>query len=456
MSNPTFTFLNHASFLLRTDHALLLADPWLEDTVLNDAWSLIDRSTGSARLIAELNASGLPLFVWCSRAQPDRLSASFLRRFRAEFRGIATFLYRQGRDWRLFDELRRNRLALIECAAGQPHTLAPDLRITAFASGEGDSYCLINCGRRNILHLGERALATRAACRSAAGRVRRLAPRVDLLLSGFADMAWCGNPDNFARREAAASHGIERLALQAEVFKPRLIVPIASFARFNRADNAWLNNGRRSPCGVLDAPRLEGQRSLIRFLQPGNRIDLEFDAPATLLAKHEFALAHWMRCWRERPDAQPRPPPASMTELRSAFFKYRTRAVSSLHGLPRLLEWSRLLRPLVLNLPDLRQTIELSYRRGLRTLGPDAAADVAMSSGTAHYLLRAEDGFDTTYAGGCFWVLRESGLSAFGRFFLPQRMWRRGLDRRRPWAAGAMLLRAVLEWTMRGVRTALR
>jgi hypothetical protein len=52
--------------------------------------------------------------------------------------------------------------------------------------------------------------------------------------------------------------------------------------------------------------------------------------------------------------------------------------------------------------------------------------------------------------------LREGGLSAFGRFFLPQRMGRRGLDRRRPWAAGAMLFRALLEWTLRGVRVALR
>ena len=456
MSNPTFTFLNHAGFLLRTDHALLLADPWLEGGVLNDAWRLVDPSTSSARLIAELNASGLPLFVWCSRAQPDRLSLSFLRRFRAEFRGIATFLYRPGRDWRLPDELRRHRLTVAECAAGQPRALAPDLCLTAFASGEGDSYCLIDCGRRAILHLGERALGTRVACRAAAARVRRLAPRIDLLLTGFADMAWCGNPEHFARREAAAGHGIERMALQAEAFKPRLIVPVASFARFSRVDNAWLNNGRRSPVGVLDAPRLDAQRNLIRFLQPGNSIDLEFDNPASLLAKHEHALAHWMRCWRERPDALPRPPPAALSELRSAFFKYRLRVTSGLHGLPRLLEWSRLLRPLVLSLPDLRQNIELSYRRGLRALGPDASADVALSSGTALYLLRADDGFDATYAGGCFWVLRESGLSAFGRFFLPQRMGRRGLDRRRPWAAGAMLFRALLERAMRGVRMALR
>jgi len=456
MPSPTFTFLNHAGFLLRTDSALLLADPWLEGTVHNEAWSLLDRSTSSASLIAELNASGLPVFIWCSRAQPDRLSAPFLRRFRAEFRGIATFLHRQGRDWRLQGELRRNRFAVAECADGQARTLARNLQLTAYANGDGDAWCLIRCGRRSIPHLGERALATPSACRAAAERLRRTNARVDVLLSGFADMAWCGNPDNFARREAAAEQGIARLALQAETFRPRLIVPVASFARFSRVDNAWLNHGRRTPLGVLEAPRLEAQRHLIRFLQPGARIDLELDSPASLAARHEQALAHWMACWRDRPEPLPRPAQATVAELKESFLRYREKAGARLHGLPRLLERLRLLRPLVLTLPDLRQTIELSYLRGLRLLAREAPADVAMCSGTALYLLRAEDGFDTTYAGGCFWSMRGGGLSAFGRFFLPQRMGRRGLDRQRPWAAGNVLLRSMLDWAARGIRAALR
>lgn len=456
MPSPTLTFLNHASFLLRTDSALLLADPWLEGAVHNEAWSLLDRSTSSGALIAELNASGLPVFIWCSRAQPDRLSVSFLRRFRAEFRGIATFLYRQGRDWRLLDELRRNRFAVAECADGQARTLARDLRLTAFANGESDSWCLVKAGGRTLLHLGERALATRAACRSAAERLHKAAPRVDVLLTGFADMAWCGNPDSFAQREAAAERGLERLALQAESFRPRLLVPIASFARFSRLDNAWLNHGRRTPLGVLEAPRLEAHRNVIRYLAPGMCVDLDFDSPASLSARHEQALAHWMRCWRERPEPLPRPRQATVAELKEAFLKYREKAALRLHGLPRLLERLRLLRPLVLTLPDLRQTVELSYRRGLRLLARDAPADVAMCSGTALYLLRAEDGFDATYAGGCFWIVRGSGLSAFGRFFLPQRMGRRGLDRQRPWAAGQVLARAAGEWIVRGLRAALR
>ena len=456
MSSPTFTFLNHACFMVRTESALLLADPWLEGTVLGGAWSLLDPSTSSSALIAELNGCGLPVFVWCSRATPDRLSLPFLRSFKAGFRGIATFLYRQGRDWRLADELRRHRLALAGCRDGQPVALGRDLRLTAFANGEADSWCLIQAGRRSILHLGERALGTRAACAGAAAQLRRRAPRIDLLLSGFADMAWRGNPERFARREEAAAKGIARLALQAEVFRPRLVVPVASFARFARADNAWLNHGRRSPAGVLDAPQLETLRPLIRFLAPRTTIDLEQASAASLEAHSAAALAHWTACWRAAPAPLPRPLQAGVAELRKAVQHYRARAGAGLYGLPRMLEAAGALRPLAIHLADARQTVELSYQSGLRLLARDGPADVAMCSGTALGLLKAEDGFDTTWAGGCFRELRPGGLSAFARFFLPQRMAWRGLDRRRPFAMGRLMLRTVLARMAREIRAALR
>lgn len=456
MSRATFTFLNHAGFLVRSESALLLADPWLEGPVLGDAWRLVDRSTDDAALISQLNQSGLPVFVWCSRPHPDRLSPGFLRRFRTEFRGIATFLYRPRADGRLADTLRRNQLAMAPCPEGRTMALGRDLRLTVFANGEADAWCLISCGRRHILCLGERALGTAAECRVAAARLRPGAPRIDLLLTGFAAMRWCGNPDQASPREAAAEEAVKRVALQAEAFQPRLIVPVASFAHFARADNAWLNHGRCSPAQVLDAPHLEACRGVIRFLRPGARLDLERDGATSLAARHKEALAHWTRCWRDRGAVLPRPAGVRPAVLRSAFLAYRSSVDGPLCGLPRLLERLRLLRPLVLHLPDLRQTVELSYRRGLRPLAGDCQAHVAICSGAAHHLLQADDGFDTTYAGGGFWIVRADGLTVFWRFFLPQYMKRRGFDRQRPFELGRFLLRTLARHVARRLQTALR
>lgn len=480
MPRASFTFLNHACFLVRTDGALLVADPWLEGAVFDDAWGLLDTSTSDAALIDILNGAGVPVYVWCSRAGPDRLALPFLRRFRSEFRGIATFLYRPGRDLRLGEELRRQRLPVAECPDGVTVGLAGGLRLTALANGDGDTACLIGCAGRHILHLGDRALPTAAACQALAPRIARIAPRIDLLLSSFGTMGWCGNPDGFAVREGAARAAIERLAAQIERFRPRLVVPVASFARFARADNAWLNGGRLSPREVFENARLEPLRGLLRCLAPGDTVDLQHDTPATLAARHEAALDHWSACWRNRPPPLARPPQASLGELKAAFSRYREGIAASLPALPALLERLGVIRPLLLHLPDLRQNVELSYRHGLRLrprgemertaakpgakpatkpgAPPDAnaAAHIAMFSGTALRLLVAPDGFETVYAGGCFWTLRRSGLSCFGRFFLPQRMGRRGADRRRPLAMGGVLWRALLGRMARQLQAALR
>ncbi|MCC2954138.1 hypothetical protein LK542_00745 [Massilia sp. IC2-477] len=460
MPRATFTFLNHACFMVRTEAALLVCDPWLEGPVLDDAWSLVDDSSRNAALLETLNAAGVPVYIWCSRAQPDHFPLPFLRRFRSEFRGIATFLYRPGRDMRIGEELRRLRLPLAECPDGVTVALAGDLRLTALANGDGDTACLIDCAGRSILNLGDRALATAAECQAAAPRIGKATSRIDLLLTGFGSMGWCGNPEQFALREGAAKAAVERLAAQVERFRPKLVLPIASFARFARADNVWLNGGRMAPRELLEASRLDGVRGVVRFLPPGASIDLQRDTPGTLAAVHERALEHWTERWRKRPPPLPRPPQASLGELKAAFARYCERVTAGMHVLPRLLEAVGPLRPLVLHLPDLRQTVELSYRHGFRLRprmdGEQRAAHVAMFSGTALQLLRAEDGFDTVYAGGCFWTLRRSGLSTFGRFFLPQRMGRRGADRRRPLKMGGYLWRALVGRMARQLQAALR
>ena len=456
MPRASFTFLNHACFIVRTDGALFVADPWLEGAVFDNAWALVDPSSSDGNLLDILNGAGVPVYIWCSRATPDRLALPFLRRFRAEFRGIATFLYRAGRDLRLGEELRRLRLPVAECPDGATVGLAGGLRLTALANGDGDTACLIGAGGRHILSLGERALPTIAACQALLPRISQLAPRIDLLLTSFGQMGWCGNPDSFTVREVAAKAAVERMAAQIERLRPKLVVPVASFARFARADNAWLNGGRLSPRELLETVRLENVRGLVRFMAPGDSIDLLRDTPASMAARHEAALEHWSTCWRNRPPPLPRPPPASLGELKAAFSRYREHVAEGLHVLPWLLEATGLVRPLLLHLPDLRQNVELSYRHGLLLRPRESSAHIAMFSGTALRLLTAADGFETAYAGGCFWTLRRSGLSTFGRFFLPQRMGRRGADRRRPLAMGGLLWRALLGRMARQLQAALR
>jgi hypothetical protein len=459
MPRNLFTFVNHACFMVRTDSALLLVDPWLEGPAFNNGWSLLDQSTSNAALIAQLNQCGLPVFIWYTREYPDHFSLPFIRRFKGEFRGIATFLYRETSDKRVASLLRRNRFAVAECVDGVTNALGPDMRITVFASGDG-SAGLINCAGRTILNLNDCTLATASQCRALKARVDRCTSRIDLMLTQFGYADWIGNPDEPALRRAAARERIERMALQIRQFKPRLTVPFASFACFSHPDNCWLNEGQNTPAAVVEALQLEGLGHTIRFLQPGATFNLDADTAASLGAAHERALAHWMGLWKQGVRPTQRQKPTTLAEVKTAFLQYRERMDQRFHALPRVLEFTRRIVPLVIYLTDLKQTVQASYRLGFRVVEPGTPFHIALSSVVALYLFRNEDGFETTHAGGCFrignsTVKSDDGLRMFRRFFLPQRMARRGYDRR-PLAMGRFLLRTAMTLAARQVQTALR
>jgi len=443
MARNQFTFVNHASFMVQSDSAVLLADPWVEGSAFNHGWSLLDRSTSNAQLIAELNGIGLPVFIWISHEHPDHFSISFIKRLQAEARVHVTFLYQHTLDGRVAGFLRKQDFAVIACAPGVPVVLAPGLRIAVFPYSDGDSYALIQSGARTLLNLNDCVVASPAQCLDVQAKVAALAPRIDVLLTQFGYANWVGNPDQPERHRAAAVDKIERMALQIGMLAPRLTIPFASFVYFSQPDNAYLNAAQNSPRSVIDAKRLAKLAPSIRFLQPGARFDLDTATPATLKETHLRALAHWSALAAAGLPLLPAAPAAPLSDVQAAFDGYRVTVTRSLHRLPQLLELARRVTPLDIELSDLQRTVRCSYRKGMKVLASGAPYQVSMTSSNAVFLFKNEYGFDTTQVNGRFRVLDATALAAFSRFFLPQRMAKNGLDRRHP--------RATLRYLANGV-----
>ncbi|XYJ09662.1 MBL fold metallo-hydrolase [Telluria sp. B2] len=444
MSRNTLTFVNHACFQVQNDSALLLVDPWLEGPVFNNGWSLIDQSTSNAAMVEQLNRAGVPIYIWFSHEHPDHFSISFIKKFKEAFHGVATFLYRHTLDKRVVDFLRRNGLEVKECEEGKPVALGNDMRLTVFPYSEGDSWCVIESGGRTILNLNDCVVNSAARCQAVKAKLDTVSPRVDLMLTQFGYASWVGNPDELAKHQAAAADKIERIALQIDHLQPALVVPFASFVYFSHPENAYLNEGQNSPRAIADAPRLARHTSLIRFLQPGSVVDLDNDTPASLANEHERALAHWMALKEKGHALLPTPPVAALDEVEAAFMKYRETLGTSLHGLPRLLEMTRRIMPLVIHLSDLQQTVKCSYREGMTRLDRNAPWHVSMSSGNAIFLFKNEYGFDTTMVNGRFRIGQPGAASSFSRFFLPQRMAKNGYYKRHPLATLRYLVASVL------------
>ena len=435
MARNQFTFVNHASFMVQNDSAVLLVDPWVEGSAFNQGWSLLDQSTSNAALVAQLNDSALPVFIWLSHEHPDHFSISFIKQLVAAARVRITFLYQRTIDGRVAGFLRKQGYPVIECAPGVPVVLGHDMRIAVFPYSDGDSWALIQSGARTLLNLNDCVVATPTQCQDIQAKVATLAPRIDVLLTQFGYANWVGNQDQHEAHRRAAFEKIARMALQIGVFQPGLVLPFASFTYFSHPENAYLNDAQNSPRTVADCPRLATMAPSIRFLQPGTRFDLDTVTPAALQETHLRALAHWSALAAAGLPLLPVAPAAALADVQAAFDGYRSAVTRSLHRLPQLLELTRRLAPLDIELSDLRQTVRCSYRKGMTVLGSGAPHHVSMTSSNAVFLFKNEYGFDTTQVNGRFRVPDASGLDAFRRFFLPQRMGKNGYDRRHPRAA---------------------
>ncbi|HWJ94356.1 MAG TPA: hypothetical protein VNT33_06495, partial [Telluria sp.] len=154
--------------------------------------------------------------------------------------------------------------------------------------------------------------------------------------------------------------------------------------------------------------------------------------------------AHWMALKDKGYALLPAQPLAPLEEVEAAFLKYRETVNANLHGLPRLLEATRRVVPLVIHLSDLGRTVQCSYRSGIRTLDRDAPWHVSMTAGNAVFLFKNEYGYDTTMVNGRFRAGQANATAMFSRFFLPQRMGKNGFDRRHPMATLRYLVSSVL------------
>ncbi|HZV63618.1 MAG TPA: MBL fold metallo-hydrolase [Telluria sp.] len=432
------TFVNHACFHVENDDTLLLVDPWLEGPAFNNGWSLLDQSTSNGAMVERLASLGLKIYVWYSHEHPDHFSVSFVKALKQRLAGKVGFLFQQTKDKRVIGFLKANGFEAIECAHGRRIALGDAMGITVFPYENGDAWCVIDSNGRTILNLNDCAVRTPAACRE----IAKACGHVDILLTQFGYANWAGNPDQPELRRQAAEDKTRSMAVQIEQLTPKITIPFASFIRFSNADNAFLNDGQNTPQSTLAA-----LPHPLRFLQPGDVLDLERDTNETLADVSAAAVSHWMQLAGARHQLLPAEAPDTLDNIGAAFAKYRQQVGKPLLYLPRALEMAGLIAPLSIRLTDLGQTVRASYIGGFALLEEGAPFHIAMSSANAVFLFKNEYGFNTTHVNGRFRTASDGALALFSRFFMPQNLVKNGYGTRHPfltarYLAGSVLARA--------------
>jgi UDP-MurNAc hydroxylase len=271
------TQVGHAGAVVAHDDVTLLMDPWLSGTAFNDSWSPWPEPALPDTLLAQVT------HLWISHEHPDHLSIPTLRGMSPERRAAVTVLYQRHWQPAVVAFLRTLGFRrVVELVHGVPTALGRSVSATLHQVGHEDSALVVRGGGRTLVNLND--------CKPTPRVLRRLTAAVgpvDVLLDQFSIAGWPGNPDDRSRHERVAAGALATFATHVEAFRPRCVVPFASYARFCHEENAWMNAVANPVRTAVEAVG----RDRAAVLYPGDTWDVAQPWPGTDEALRRYADA---------------------------------------------------------------------------------------------------------------------------------------------------------------------
>jgi hypothetical protein len=275
-----------------------------------------------------------------------------------------------------------------------------------FKDGFYDSGLAIDTCKMNILNLNDCEIKTNKRC----DEVYDLVGKCDLLLSQFSYAAWKGGKDNILWRKKAAEEKLSTLELQVKKFKPKYLIPFASYIYFSNKRNFYLNDSSNRPIDVINRFKLNNELEVIA-MKPFQVLDFKNKnnnetAPdfwnkkfLNLTPIHKFEIKH-------------------MDELNEAFINYKERIFKNNSKLfiriARMLSPIPALKPLNIYIDDIDLNIcfDIFLKKLEVTNNP---SDIEMSSESLYFIMQNTFGFDTLTVNGCFEEKKKNGFKKMAK-----------------------------------------
>jgi beta-lactamase family protein len=385
------TWVNHASFIVRSESVALICDPWLEGSVFNNGWNLLSPTKFRFEDFRDIT------HIWFSHEHPDHFFPPNITKIPKEYRANIEVLYQQTEDRKVIQFCQKQGFKTRELSPGTPLTIG-DVTLTSGPCVPADSWLLIETPEHVILNLNDCEVSTVEASQS----IRQHTSRpIDVLLSQFSYACWEGNADETHRREYGARMLLQRLTMQLETIRPRTFIPAASFILFSHADNGFNNDAINKVHAVVDY--LSEHTTGIEFVTlypsdrwvPGTPHDSRaaLDRYAADYARgvpspHQAATVQW--------DALVAAGADHMTRVR----KKNAAIWMWLANRPPV----RFFAPASIYVTDLQRCARFDIFNGLRE-APDLTprdVDISLSSDSLNYALKFDWGMETLYVNACF------------------------------------------------------
>jgi hypothetical protein len=402
MKNRTsIQFVNHASVLVRHGEIGLLSDPWYQGDAFHKGWNLIHELNDS-QIHAVLDRV---THIWISHEHPDHFSILFFKKFGKELKEKnIQIIFQETKDKRVENFLLKSGHNVHIVLFNSWLKLSNEFEILCFKDGFYDSGLAIKTADKSILNLNDCEIKNSARCKE----VSKITGHCDVLLTQFSYAAWKGGVDNIAWRRLAATEKLDTMMLQASHFKPKVIIPFASYIYFSNDANFYINDAANKPRDVIDAFKLSD--FAVKVMEPFeilDSLDSSFDNSDSL----KFWNQKLQLIDQNNLNTYAR---SSLDDLEVCFQRYKERVFKNnskwFMWFAKYFSPVAAFRPVTIHLTDLKQTIRLDlFSKALNrsTLPPD----ISMYSESLKFIFSNTFGFDTLTVNGCFEEKRNGGFS---------------------------------------------
>lgn len=392
------SFINHASVLCSEANIRLITDPWIEGEVFHNGWSLLSKTQFTYQDFKDVT------HIWFSHEHPDHFFPPNIKAIPEEIRKEIVVIYQQTDDKKVIEFCQKLGFKeVIELEEHIPYRFG-ELEIINGKVGH-DSWLLIRDENNSYLNTNDCVLNTPQLVES----IKKVTGEIDVLLTQFSYANKVGNVGDIELRKKAVEEKNASVLLQIECFKPKYLIPMASYVWFSHEENFYMNQGM----GTVD--------KLIEFVQETckNTLEVVVMYPAD---EYEVGQSHKNDEAINRYEEDIEKVTLENTrKTKTVPLEKISQSGDDLRN--RLRKKDRLayllisLFPIKVYITDLDKTVQYSVINGLKILSNDIEAHIQMSSEVLDYCLAFDWGFGATNVNARYITNSQKGQTIFNYYF---------------------------------------
>lgn len=390
------TFVNHASFILEYDDVKLICDPWIEGSVFDRSWSLLIPSKFQYEDFSTIT------HIWFSHEHPDHFYPPNIKMIPTEFRKQITILYKETLDKKIVKFC--NGLGFktaIELTNGKWYNLTDKLSLNCI-QWQDDSILMMRSPELKILNTNDCLIHKKEEVEFILNKVGK----PDVLLTQFSYANYAG--ETYEDRRKVALEKYVQIRNQLNNFKPKYLIPFASFVWFSHEENFIMNDAINTIREAFDNIKAENPELGLVIMKPGSEWEVGKDYEnETVLAEYDKAYI----------DIQAREREKTQTVPIDKLIEMGTSYVERLQKLPYIgiLNLFHVVKPLLLHVVDLNSKFKLTTK-GFEKIDNQTQCDLSLTSDALSFCFKFNYGFNTLAVNGRFHVLNPNKIDRFSKF----------------------------------------